>query len=142
MTTTSRRLHVAHITLGLDMGGQEKLLVEFARHADRGRFKLMFVSLGGRGVLADDIEALGWPVMTLNAHRPGLKPTLVTAPWPVCFAAGAPTWFTRTTIGRTSTLLPLPTTWPALRGSSIRGIMAWPNACRAGRTSPSICWRG
>ena len=31
---------VVHLSLGLDVGGQEKLLVEFARHADRQRFDL------------------------------------------------------------------------------------------------------
>ncbi len=76
MTTTRRRLRVAHITLGLDVGGQEKLLVEFARHADRERFELMIVSLGGRGVLAEDIEAFGWPVTTMDTPT-GLHPGLV-----------------------------------------------------------------
>jgi glycosyltransferase involved in cell wall biosynthesis len=69
------RLRVAHVTLGLDMGGQEKLLVEFARCADRNRFDLHFVSLGGRGVLADDLESHGWPVTILeepSGFRPGL----------------------------------------------------------------------
>jgi glycosyltransferase involved in cell wall biosynthesis len=69
------RLRVAHVTLGLDVGGQEKLLVEFARCADRRRFDLHFVSLGGRGVLADDLESHGWPVTTLgepSGFRPGL----------------------------------------------------------------------
>ena len=46
------RLHIAHITLGLDIGGQEKLLVEFARHTDPARCALTFVSLSGRGRLA------------------------------------------------------------------------------------------
>ena len=75
MTSTRRRLRVAHVTLGLDVGGQEKLLSEFARHANR-RFELRFVSLGGRGVLADELEALGWPVTTMNAPT-GLRPALV-----------------------------------------------------------------
>jgi glycosyltransferase involved in cell wall biosynthesis len=69
------RLRVAHVTLGLDMGGQEKLLVEFARCADRRRFDLHFVSLGGRGVLAEDLEAHDWPVTPLDepsGFRPGL----------------------------------------------------------------------
>jgi glycosyltransferase involved in cell wall biosynthesis len=62
------------------MGGQEKLLVEFARHANRRRFELLMVSLGGRGELADDIEALGWPVVALNmpaGFHPGLVLRLV-----------------------------------------------------------------
>jgi glycosyltransferase involved in cell wall biosynthesis len=66
---------VAHVTLGLDVGGLEKLLVEFARHADRERFLLRFVSLTTRGVLAEDIEAEGWPVTALHApagFHPGI----------------------------------------------------------------------
>ncbi len=73
------RRRVAHVTLGLDVGGQEKLLVEFARCADRNRFDLHFVSLGGRGLLADDLESHGWPVTTLGApfgFRPSLIPRL------------------------------------------------------------------
>src|SRR3954452_6647797 len=84
MNTTARtgasgapmRLRVAHVTLGLDVGGQERLLVEFARHADRGRFDLRFVSLSGRGRLADDIEARGWPVAA-RGEPAGLRPRLV-----------------------------------------------------------------
>ncbi len=72
----TRRLRIAHVTLGLDMGGQEKLLVEFARHADRARFELCVVSLGGRGPLAEDIEAQSWRVIALNESA-GLRPGLV-----------------------------------------------------------------
>jgi glycosyltransferase involved in cell wall biosynthesis len=66
---------VVHISFGLDVGGQEKLLVEFARHADRARFDLMFVSLGGRGELANDLESHGWRVVALEQPH-GLKPGL------------------------------------------------------------------
>jgi glycosyltransferase involved in cell wall biosynthesis len=52
----------------------EKLLVEFARHADRDRFALHFVSLAGRGAYAADIEACGWPVHTLDKPE-GLRPS-------------------------------------------------------------------
>lgn len=72
---SDRRLRVVHVTHGLEMGGLEKLLVEFARHADRERFDLHFVSLGGRGLLADEIEACDWPVTALETPvglRPGL----------------------------------------------------------------------
>jgi glycosyltransferase involved in cell wall biosynthesis len=67
---------VAHVSLGLDVGGQERLLVEFARHADRARFALIFVSLTGRGKLAETIEALGWPVLALEEPC-GLRPRLI-----------------------------------------------------------------
>jgi sugar transferase (PEP-CTERM/EpsH1 system associated) len=70
-----RRLRVAHVTFGLDVGGLEKLLVEFARHADRRRFDLHFISLGHRGPVADDIEAAGWPVTALGVPA-GLHPGL------------------------------------------------------------------
>jgi glycosyltransferase involved in cell wall biosynthesis len=69
------RLRVAHVTLGLDVGGQEKLLVEFARHADRDGFELVFVSLTGRGLLAADLDTQRWPVVALEP--PGLRPRLV-----------------------------------------------------------------
>jgi glycosyltransferase involved in cell wall biosynthesis len=71
-----RPLRVLHVTPGLDMGGLEKLLVEFARHADRQRHDLRFVSLGGRGLLAEPIEHCGWPVHALEV-RPGLRPGLI-----------------------------------------------------------------
>ena len=54
--TDTPRLRIAHVTQGLDVGGQEKLLVEFARHADRERFDLRFISLGGKGPLAEVLE--------------------------------------------------------------------------------------
>lgn len=72
----TRRLRLAHVTLGLDMGGQERLLVEFARHADRDRFDLIFVSLSSRGKLADALEDQGWPVLAMN-EAPGLRPGMI-----------------------------------------------------------------
>lgn len=78
MKPRSRRapVKIVHVTLGLDVGGQEKLLVEFARHANRTQFALHFVSLTTRGSLAAEIETLGWPVTTLDAS-PGLRPGLI-----------------------------------------------------------------
>lgn len=64
--TQTRRVRVVHTVLQLDTGGMEKLLVEFARHADRRRFDLRFVSLTTRGRVADEIESLGWPVVALG----------------------------------------------------------------------------
>lgn len=75
-THNSLKRRIAHVALQLDVGGMEKLLVEFARHADRDQFELLFVSLGGRGLLAEDIEALGWPVIALEASE-GLSAKLL-----------------------------------------------------------------
>jgi glycosyltransferase involved in cell wall biosynthesis len=70
------KLRVAHVVLQLDKGGMEKLLVEFARHADRDRFDLRFVSLSGRGTVAEEIEACGWPVLAMEEPA-GLRPGMV-----------------------------------------------------------------
>ncbi len=70
------RLGVVHVSFGLDMGGQEKLLVELAKHVDHRRFDHCFVSLGNRGVLAEDIEACGSQVIALEEPS-GLKPGLI-----------------------------------------------------------------
>ncbi|MCS7047077.1 MAG: glycosyltransferase, partial [Gemmataceae bacterium] len=70
-----KRRRVAHVTLGLDVGGQERLLVEFARHTDRVAFDLFMIVLSERGRFANAIEAEGWPVLTLH-EPPGLRPKL------------------------------------------------------------------
>jgi glycosyltransferase involved in cell wall biosynthesis len=72
----TRLLRVVHVTPGLEVGGLEKLLVEFARHADRRQFHLHFVSLSNPGLLAGDIQALGWPVTALEQPQ-GLRPSLI-----------------------------------------------------------------
>jgi glycosyltransferase involved in cell wall biosynthesis len=76
LDVAERAVRIAHVTFGLDVGGQEKLLVEFARHANRARFDLRFISIGDRGPLAVDIEALGWPVDALGVPS-GLRPGLI-----------------------------------------------------------------
>jgi glycosyltransferase involved in cell wall biosynthesis len=80
MTNTSRPLQVAHVTLGLDVGGQEKLLLEFARHADHARHALTVISLSGRGKLAEALEGLGSRVIALE-EPPGLRPGLIGRLW-------------------------------------------------------------
>ena len=40
---------VVHVSFGLHVGGQEKLLVEFARHVDRNDSTCAFISIGSRG---------------------------------------------------------------------------------------------
>lgn len=74
--TTTRRLRIGHVTQGLDVGGQEKLLVEFARHARPDQHDLHFISLGGLGPLASSLQEQGWTVSALEAPT-GLRPRLV-----------------------------------------------------------------
>jgi glycosyltransferase involved in cell wall biosynthesis len=66
MTDSPKRLRVAHVTLGLNIGGQERLLVEMARHRDQTRFDWTVIVLGGRGPLADALEADGVRVVPLE----------------------------------------------------------------------------
>jgi glycosyltransferase involved in cell wall biosynthesis len=72
---TAARLRVAQVTLGLEVGGQERLLVEMARHRDVTRFDWTVIVLGRRGALADAIEAAGARVLPLDAP-PGFRPGL------------------------------------------------------------------
>jgi glycosyltransferase involved in cell wall biosynthesis len=67
---------VVHVVGQLQVGGMEKLLVEFARHADRERYSLHFVNLGDRGVIAEELEELGWPVTSLDVGT-GLRPWVI-----------------------------------------------------------------
>lgn len=58
-------LGVAHVAFSLQTGGMERLLVEFARRADRACYRLHYFSLTDRGAPADDIAACGWPITSL-----------------------------------------------------------------------------
>lgn len=60
------RLGVAHISFSLHTGGMERLLVEFARHADRDQYRLQFFSLTDMGRPGEDIADCGWPIQCLG----------------------------------------------------------------------------
>lgn len=75
MTDTPKRLKVVHVTLGLEVGGQERLLVEMARHRDASRFDWAVISLGTRGPLADALEAIGVGVVAMGSPE-GFTPLL------------------------------------------------------------------
>jgi glycosyltransferase involved in cell wall biosynthesis len=72
------KIRIAHVVGQMAVGGMEKLLVEFARHTDRSRFDLCFVSLGDRGSVADEIEALGRPVTAMGEPE-GFRPGIILA---------------------------------------------------------------
>lgn len=62
---------ICHVSMTLQTGGLERLLVEFARHTDRHRFDLMFVALGEGGRPAEEIRRLGYPVHCLGFPERG-----------------------------------------------------------------------
>lgn len=59
-------IRVCHVSMCLQTGGLERLLVDFARFHDRKKFELQFLALAGDGQPADDIRAEGCTARVLN----------------------------------------------------------------------------
>ncbi|QDT03406.1 Glycogen synthase [Rubripirellula lacrimiformis] len=70
------RIRVAHITFGLDVGGLEKLLVQFAKHADPNRYQLTVASLGQIGPIGEQLRSMDIPVVCMHRAE-GFHPSLV-----------------------------------------------------------------
>lgn len=68
-------MRVAQVTLCLEVGGLEHLLVEMARQRNSSRFDWTVVVLGDRGPLAAPLGELGVRVITLGQPR-GIRPQL------------------------------------------------------------------
>ncbi len=64
-----RLTNVAHVSFSLRTGGLEKLLAEFARNADRDRYRLHYFCLGSGGPQADEIVEQDWSVCALEKHE-------------------------------------------------------------------------
>lgn len=62
----SQTIRVCHVSMCLQTGGLERLLVDFARFHDRKKFDLQFLALAGDGQPAADIRAEGCPTQVLN----------------------------------------------------------------------------
>lgn len=62
-------LKVLHIITGLSTGGAEAMLVKVLSALPRSDVENTVVALGARGPMADKIEALGTPLICLNASR-------------------------------------------------------------------------
>lgn len=59
-------IRVCHVSMCLQTGGLERLLVDFARFHNRQRFQIQFVGLSSDGQPADDIRNEGCSVRVLN----------------------------------------------------------------------------
>lgn len=73
-----RPLRVCHVSMHLQTGGLERLLVEFARLHDRELVQPVFVALQDVGQPADDIAGFGYAVHRLNLKSHGKWKTLLT----------------------------------------------------------------
>ena len=122
---------IIHVSVGLNVGGMEKLLVEFARHADRKRFDLKFVSLTAKGRAAEQIERLGWPVTTLDIS-PGIKPAIFVQLMRLFWQAGAG-------IVHTHNSKPLLYAVPAALLARVPTIIHTRHGQRWGETRPQNC---
>ena len=69
-------VRVAHVVESLELGGLEKLLIDIVRYTDRSRFAPRVITLGHRGLFADEIEAMDCPVTSL-----GIGPGLSARAW-------------------------------------------------------------
>ncbi|TWU47555.1 Alpha-D-kanosaminyltransferase [Rubripirellula tenax] len=69
------RIRVAHVTFGLDVGGLEKQIVQFAKHADPSRYHLTVASLGHIGSVGEQLRSMNVPVVCMHrddGFHPGL----------------------------------------------------------------------
>lgn len=62
----SQPVRVCHLSMCLQTGGLERLLVDFARFHDRQKFEMEFLALTGEGQPATDIRAAGCSARVLN----------------------------------------------------------------------------
>jgi glycosyltransferase involved in cell wall biosynthesis len=67
----SRRLKVCHLSMTLQTGGLERLLVDFARFHDPERFEVCFIALDALGPPADEIRDLGFEVSSVDLPNVG-----------------------------------------------------------------------
>lgn len=67
----SGRLRVCHLSMTLNTGGLERLLVDIGRFHDDAQFELSFVALDELGPPARELQKLGHPVFTVDLQRQG-----------------------------------------------------------------------
>lgn len=66
--TSNSRVRIAFCITDLDPGGAERSLVQLVTRLDRNRWEPAVFCLAARGVLADELEAAGIPVVCLGAR--------------------------------------------------------------------------
>ncbi|QDU38394.1 GDP-mannose-dependent alpha-(1-6)-phosphatidylinositol monomannoside mannosyltransferase [Maioricimonas rarisocia] len=71
--TLQRRLRVAHVSMTLQTGGLERLLVDMARYHDANRFEPEFYALDTMGPPADDIRQYGCPAHSARLNLIGKR---------------------------------------------------------------------
>lgn len=62
----SRQVRILHLFVTLPVGGAENLLLSIVRKLDSNRFESVVCCIGERGVIGDQIAAMGIPVVELH----------------------------------------------------------------------------
>jgi glycosyltransferase involved in cell wall biosynthesis len=119
-------LRIAHISQQLDTGGMERLLAEFARHADRDVIEPCFIAIGLRGSIAAEIEACGWNVTALREPA-GLRPS-------IAYRLARLFHDRRIDVVHTHNTKPLLYAGPAARLAGVRGVVHTRHGRRHGAT--------
>ncbi len=70
------RKNILHIIHSLEVGGAERLVVDFARQTDRDLFNVSICCLDGIGVLGEELKADGFSVISLG-RKPGVDWNLI-----------------------------------------------------------------
>ena len=65
------RFRILHLFVSLPVGGAENLLLSILRRLDPARYESVVCTLGERGALATQVEALGVPLVELGLMRSG-----------------------------------------------------------------------
>lgn len=65
------RLKICHVSMTLQTGGLEKLLVELARHSNSDEAEMHFLCLEEAGVPAEELQAMGCEVTSLELKKLG-----------------------------------------------------------------------
>ncbi len=65
LDTSARRLRVCHVSMTLQTGGLERLLVDFGRQRNAERFDCEFVALDAVGTPAEELQELGFNVSSV-----------------------------------------------------------------------------
>ncbi len=70
-SASRRRVKVCHLSMTLQMGGLERLLVDFGRLHDAARFELRFVAVDLLGAPAEELRTMGFDVDSLQFSAVG-----------------------------------------------------------------------
>ncbi len=76
LRASSDRVGVMYVIWALEVGGAERIVLSLAKGLDRSRYRPMVVCIHRRGRLADELEAAGVPVVSLD-KRSGLDLSVV-----------------------------------------------------------------